>query len=165
MTLIARSSAVRLRWPQQSGVAWFNIYSDGGSGGAIDYDTPLNARPIVAWPDGEGYGGWGLGRWGYGRWGASAAGAGWGLGLWGFGPWGYGRGGLAHVVRYLADGTHTFAVVGFDAAGNAVTPAAVTAAVTVAAAPRPPSRLRPTAWDGPNNTLTLSYTLSPDDSG
>jgi len=167
MGIVANSRA-EVRWLQRQTVplgGWYNLYSDGGAGGGIDYGTPVNARPIPAWPDGEGKRGWGLGRWGCGAWGHGEGGVGWGYGPWGLGPWGFGIGMMSHVTGLLADGTYTLAAVPFDPAGNADTPASQTAEVSLAGTPRPPGVPTAAAYDGETGILTLSWALSPDDEG
>jgi len=167
MGIIAKSRAL-VRWLQRQSVplgGWYNVYGDGGAGGGIDYGSPVNPRPLAAWPDGEGKRGWGLGPWGEGPWGQGQGGVGWGYGPWGLGPWGYGIATVSLVTPLLTDGTYTFAAVPLDPAGNADTPASETAEVLLAGTPKPPGVPTATAYDDETDTLTLSWQLSPDDEG
>jgi len=170
MGIVAKSAA-RIRWPAQQQVPLngaYRIYRDDGAGGGIDYDTPCNADPIAAWPDGEGKMGAGLGPAGSGAagygYGAYLPGA--GEGAAGLGMAGFGADWHEWITAELADATYLFAVVGLDAAGNlSETPADVLAAVTLAAAPDPPGVPSPTAYEKGTDTLTLGWPLSADDEG
>lgn len=132
----------------------------GESDGALDYAAALAPRKIAAWPEGP-PDGWGQGRWGYGCWGLGGSAAGWGEGPWGYGPWGFGCPGRTVVTPPLADGDWDFAIVGYDALGNADPEAdRVEASVTLAGTPEPPGAPE-ASWAA--GTLTLSYELSTDD--
>ena len=97
-------------------LAGFRIYSSDSPGGAIDYTTPL--ATITAYPVGDRTDGFGFG---------------------GFGGGGFGQapGTYTWTSDPLAAGTWSFAIVSFDAAGNAG-PAQTTTA-TITAPPREPA--------------------------
>lgn len=111
-------------------VRGFRIYGPDAPGGAVDYTTPL--ATIAAYPGGWISDGFGLG---------------------GFGQGGFGRAATTYVWESgpLASGSWTFAVVPYDAAGNAREPGQV-ATVTIVEAPLPPAA----AADG----TSLSYTYA-----
>jgi hypothetical protein len=130
----APSRRVQLSW--QSGtyngadLAGFRIYSSASPGGVIDYTTPL--ATITAYPSGITMDGFGFG---------------------GFGGGGFGQapGTYTWTSDPLAAGTWSFAIVSFDAAGNAG-PAQTTTS-TVSAPPREPAFFA----DG---ITRLTYTLN-----
>lgn len=110
-------------------LAGFRVYGSAAPGAAVDYGAPLADVPAyVAGQVNDGYGLGGYGEGGYGRAASSYS-------------WTSGR---------LGPGTWTFAVVPYDAAGNACA-APTTAAVTIEAPPRPP------APDGAGRRLAASY--------
>ncbi|MFB3893215.1 MAG: hypothetical protein ACE15C_14460 [Phycisphaerae bacterium] len=146
MTITAKSRA-RITWNSQAALGAgdsYNVYGDGGSG-SIDYDNPLNAEPIPHAPELVSSAGWGYGSWGYGLWGQ-------------FSPMA-----MAFITQLLADGTYLFAVCARDEAGNETHPAAQTASVTLAGQPRPPANLKATAYAAGSDTVTFTWTRSPDD--
>lgn len=186
MGIIANSSAL-LRWPQQQHVPLggsFNVYGDGRSG-TVDYARALNARPLPAWPDGEGKIGLALGGLGNGGLGWGDGGAGLGMGALGLGLLGFGAALIEWRTEPLADGTHTFGVVGLDVAGNkgqpglglglglglgrlgygVGIPAEIELSVALAGTPGRPTNLAATAYKSGTDTLTLGWTLSADDEG
>jgi hypothetical protein len=130
----APSRRVMLSW--QSGtftgadLAGFRIYSSDSPGGAIDYTTPL--ATITAYPAGITLDGFGFG---------------------GFGGGGFGQapGTYTWTSNPLAAGTWSFAIVPFDAAGNAGVAQTTTAIIT--APPREPGLFA----DGQTR---LQYTLN-----
>jgi len=166
MGILAQSQA-QLNWPQQQKVplrAGYNVFHDDKSG-VMDFSSPINGRPIEAWPEGEGKRGWGLGTWGRGTWGFGAGmGFGWGRGLWGLGRWGFSVALMTYVTVPLTDGTWTFAVVGTDRGGNPTTPASGTEdTVDLAGTPRAPGRPTADSYDTGTDELTVSFALSRDD--
>ena len=167
MGIIAKSRAL-VRWLQRQSVplgGWYNVYGDGGAGGGIDYGSPVNPRPLAAWPDGEGKIGAGLGPAGQGPAGTGLGGVGAGYGAAGLGPAGIGVAAMSLVTPLLSDGDYTFCAVPFDPAGNADTPASETAEVLLAGEPKPPGVPQADSYDDETDTLTLSWALSPDDEG
>lgn len=174
MTIIA-DAKVRVLWPAQQHVplgGHYNLFRDDRDG-VIDYDTPVNPIPVQAWPDGEGKVGFGLGGgldedgqplgFGQGAFGYGAGGARFGQGGFGLGMHGFGAELHEYVTAPLADGTYRMAVVGYDGAGNRVTPADVEVEVAVAGAPAPPGRPTAATYDQPMDRLTLNWPLSKDD--
>jgi hypothetical protein len=126
-------------------VRGFRIYGPDTPGGAVDYTTILATIP--AYP-----GGWITD----------------GFGLGGFGQGGFGRAATSYQWESgpLASGAWTFAVVPYDAAGNARPPGQV-ATVTIAEAPLPPAAaadgtLLSYNYNGPTaRTATLTWLPSP----
>jgi hypothetical protein len=122
----APSRRVQITW--QSGtykgpdLAGFRVYGSDAPGGAVDYTTAL--ADITAYPAGIATDGFGLGEFGAGGFGQSASSY-----TWTSGP--------------LAAGTWNFAVVPYDAAGNAGV--AQTTTVTLAGPPRAPAAFAGTA--------------------
>jgi hypothetical protein len=161
MGIVAQARA-RLRWPQQQQVPLdgaYEVYRDARDGN-VDYADPVNPAPIPAWPDEEGKIGDGLGRDGQGADGFGDGGSGDGLGADCLGPDGFGANWQEYVTPELADGTWELAVVPVDAAGNETTPATLEESVALAGIPEPPTNIQPTDYDGPSDTLTISWTLS-----
>ncbi len=130
----SRSRRVQLTW--QSGtyagtdLAGFRVYSSDSRGGAIDYTTPL--ATITAYPAGIVTDGFGFGGFGGGGFGQAP-----GIYTWTSNP--------------LAAGTWFFAIVPFDAAGNAGV--AQTTMAIITAPPREPGLFA----DGQTR---LQYTLN-----
>jgi hypothetical protein len=166
--MILAHAQARLRWPRGQDVplgGGYNVYA-GPSGAGVDYDSPLNAAPIPAWPDLTGNTGDGLGRDGDGPDGVGGGGLGDGMGLDGGGPDAVGALAMEFLTEPLADGDWLFAVLPVDAAGNAAdSPADVEAALALAGEPAPPGAPTADAYDGDTDTLTLEWDLSPDDEG
>jgi len=164
--VIVAAARAELSWQQAQDVpvgGHYDVYRDDRDG-AVSFAARVNVRPVDAWPDGEGKRGWGLGRWGAGAWGRGERGLGWGGGHWGDGPWGLGGRRLSWRSGLLDDGVWTFAVVPVDAAGNPASPSSGTeAAVGLAGTPRPPTDVEATAYDAGTDTVTLGWSLSPDD--
>lgn len=165
--IIARAD-VNVRWPQTQQVplgGFYNIYQDG------DYSVPINSQPVAAWPNGQGKIGFGLGQFGMGYFGYNGvdpvnrhAGPGFGIGMFGMGYFGIGALPMNFVARDVLDGERTFAVVGFDAVGNPVTPPSGTNDTKIVAGiPRPPEGLEAASYNNGTGELTLTITLSPDD--
>ncbi len=166
MPIIAEAR-IALRWPSQQQVPLdgsFNVYRDDRDGD-VDYETPVNGSEIPAWPDGAGKIGAGLGRDGMGADGFGDGGVGDGLGIAGLGPDGFGAHFLEFPTPLLADGTWELAVVGLDAAANAVTPAVIERQASVAGTPGPPGVPEASNYDSGTDTITLQWALSPDDEG
>jgi len=165
MGIIATSQAV-IRWPQQQEIepgGYYNVYADARDG-VIDYATPCNAAPKVAWPENAGRVGDGLGPDGSGADGYGYGGIGDGAGADGYGWDGFGAALLAVTSGPLADGTWLFAVVGYDAAGNPSSAAGgTTAQATLAGTPEPPASIEANSYDDVTGTLAMTLGLSADD--
>lgn len=166
MSIVATSRAV-VSWPTQQQVlpgGQFQVYYDDRDG-SVDYQTPLPACPIEAWPDGEGKIGDGLGPDGSGADGYGYGGVGDGMGADSMGPDGFGATLIAFLTPLLLDGTWEFAVVAMDVAGNEITPATIEQTVALAGVPQPPGNLQTDSYDSGTDTLAMSWTLSTDDDG
>ena len=160
---VRASAQLDLAWPAQQHVppgGYYLIYGNDGAGGAVDYDTPLTP-PRRAWPDGEGKIGAGLGPAGSGPAGYGHGGVGAGNGPAGLGMAGFGAEWLALRTGEFNDGDWILAVVGFDAAGNRVTPG-IEQSIAVAGTPaQPADNPEPSAWA--TGVLSVDFSLSPDD--
>lgn len=159
---------VLLRWPHDQAVAAdavYHVHANDGAGGAMEYDTAINPQPIPAWADGaEHRASWYRGDWYNDPWYAGVDPTSWYRAPWYRGDWYRGAAGMVHYTTdALADGDWEFAVVAEDPAGNKTTPAAVTAEITLAGTPQPPTNLQAAAYDDGTDTLTLTWTLSTDD--
>jgi hypothetical protein len=136
---------VRLAW--QAGLyldpnlAAFDVFGDGATG-TVNYAAPLNESPIPARPDGRTPWGFGTGGYGVGAFGQAAAAYTW-------------------TADPVVPGTHRFAVVAVDAAGNRPATAAEVE-VAVAPLPRPPEDFRVSVYDPNGRTATLAWDPSPD---
>lgn len=159
MAINARNN-IRLTWAQQQAVPLGGAYSIYGGIDAVSYAAAL-AGGIPAWPAG-GQTGLGFGTLGGGFLGMAQGGNGLGAGRLGLGPLGVGGGALSLALDALADGHWHFAVVGADAAGNEVTPAASDVSLTLAGDPRPPTQARASYVAG-TGIVTLTWATSPDD--
>jgi len=162
--IVARSRA-QISWLEPQGVppdGYYHVYRDGRDGTVVyDADHRVTPEKIDAWPDMIGKLGWGLGGWGLGGWGVGEpAGQGWGVGPWGVGPWGLGARYREITTPKLLDGTWTFAVVSYDAAGNATAPVATTVSVALAGTPAAPTNA---AAEDDSGDVKLTWTLSADD--
>ncbi len=94
------------------------IYCDNGSG-IVDFDLPLNSRPVAIWPGGRGKSGFALNKFGLGDFGWDGACAG-GFGIGGFGSGCFGFG-VCEFVRQsppLDAGRYIFVVRLTDKSGN-----------------------------------------------
>ena len=165
MNAIIAQAPVRIRWPAQAVVpvgGYYNIYRR-QSGGAFDYDAaPVNAQSIAAWPNGN-HPGRGYGPRGMRPRGRVAFGAPRGLGPRGLGQRGVGIFYQEFVTDWTDDGDYDFCVIGYDPAGNRITPAVAIAAVTVAGTPLPPSGLAASDYDAAADVIEFTWTLSEDD--
>ncbi len=166
--IIAQCHA-QIRWPQTQHVplgGHYDVFRDDRDG-AVDYGVRINPADVAAWPDGAGKIGAGLGPAGLGAAGYGHGGAGAGMGAAGLGMAGFGALWVTFMTAKLRDGTWTFGVTGFDAAGNPAAPAAtaIETTVTLAAAPAPAGVPAADAWDNATGILTLGWTLSADDEG
>ena len=163
MGLIAEAQ-VELSWPQRQAVplgGHYDVYADGQTG-EVDFSAKLNALPVEAWPGAVGKRGFGLGLFGAGMFGFGNICLPFGEGRFGMGRFGFGARMHEFLTGPHADGDWRFAVVAVDPAGNPVEPAgAIEAAASVAGSPAAPSDLAATAWE--DETLTLEWTISPDD--
>ncbi len=168
MGIIAQDARVRIRWPQNQAVplgGHYDAFRGNNAGGAVDYGSRINKRPIRAWPNhamckiGDGMGPDGSGADGFG-WG----GIGDGRGADGLGMDGFGAEMLEHLTDELPDGTYNFAVVGYDTAGNASTGNLDDEAV-LAGTPEPPGVPAADSYVKVTDTLRLTWTLSGDDAG
>lgn len=125
-------------------IAGFRIYKSATAGGAVDYTTVVKVIP--AYPGGVITDGYGMGGYGHGGYGHAASTYTW-------------------QTPSLSNGSWTFAVAAFDAAGNEpASPATV--AVVIAAPPRPPAadsqgRRLSYEYDETSQIATLSWLASP----
>ena len=163
---ITAKSRVRLTWPAQHQVppgGYYHLFHR-VSGGSWDWGVAsrINVDPIEAWPQGR-HPGFGYGPFGQRAFGYPAFGAPFGYGPFGSGPFGFGTFSLEYITDWYDDGDHEFAAIGYDKAGNAVTPATAVGTVTLAGEPIPPSDLSADSYDSGTDTLALSWALSPDD--
>jgi len=136
---------VRLTWQAglylDANLEAFDVFGDGATG-AIDYDTPLNESPLAARPGGRTPWGYGTGGFGIGAWGQAAAEYDW-------------------TADPVVPGTHRFAVVAIDAAGNRLA-TATEVEITVSPLPQPPEDFRVSAYDPNTQAATLAWNPSPD---
>jgi len=134
------------------------------SGGSWDWSAAarINPEPIEAWPDGD-HPGRGYGARGQTPRGLPSMAMPRGSGPRGSGPRGFDTFNLEFTTDWYDDGDHEFAVVGYDKAGNATTPATAIGTVTLAGEPIPPSNFSADSYDSGTDTLSVSWTLSPDD--
>ena len=164
--IIATSRAdVRFAEPQgQLPDGYYHAFRDDRDGTVVfDDDHRLTPRPLDAWPDLIGKRGLGIGPLGAGPLGiGEPTGPGLGGGALGVGPLGVGGLMRSLTTPPLADGDWTFAVVSYDAAGNAATPPAAAATVTLAGIPKPPTA---PAAENDSGDVKLTWTLSADDDG
>lgn len=143
----------------------YDAFSGDSAGGAVDYNSSINHRPIRAWPNqSPGKFGDGMGADGSDIDGFGSGGPGDGRGADGLGMDGFGAELLEYLTDELADGTYEFGVVGYDTAGNPSTGNLEDEAV-LAAAPEPPGVPTADSYVLATDTLTLSFGLSADDSG
>ncbi len=158
---IVAEAQVDIRWPQSEKVGlrgWYNVYLDG------NYASAINPSPIPAWPDGEAWRGFGMGAFGAGQFGFGDVGMRFGCYRFGMGRFGFGAMMMSFKAPKIADGAHTFNVVGFDEAGNAASPSGgYPASVTVAGTPKPPGTPTAESYVQGTDTLTLAWPLSGDD--
>jgi len=142
----------------------YSIYRGDNIGGAVDYESPMNTRPIPAWPAGADQWGDGLGADGDGGDGFGEGGLGDGLGADGFGLDGFSGDFRQWTTPRLLDGMYLMAVVAADAAGNVDAESArTTTQVILAGIPLPPSDLAGDTYNDSTDTLRLAFTFSPDD--
>ncbi|MDK1031347.1 MAG: hypothetical protein QGD94_05020 [Planctomycetia bacterium] len=120
----------------------FDVFSNGGSGD-VDFQVPLNPLPVSAYAGGRTLSGFGRG---------------------GFGRGGFGRSAMrfAWTTDKLTPGTHKFAVLGVDAAGNRLANTLQEVELEVAPPPRPPTDFAVSSYDQTDKQATLSWTASPD---
>jgi len=160
---IVAEAQADIRWPQ-SGKAplrgYYDLYADG------DYSAAINPAPIPAWPDGEGWRGFGMGQFGAGQFGFGNVGLRFGSYRFGMGQFGFGALMMHFRTPKIADGSHTFNIVGFDEAGNPAAPSGgCQVAVDVAGTPAPPGTPTADSYVKGTDTLTFSFALSKDDTG
>ncbi len=123
-------------------------------------ETAIQAHQQDFYPGRIYCGGWGW-YWGKGGWGYNGYDcAGWGN-TWGLGQWGFDCEMLTWTSEPLAPGDYFLKIVIADAFGN-ISPAQEST-VALAAPPRPASSPLVTSYDDQSDTLTLGWTLSPDD--
>lgn len=163
--MIVAASRAQIRWLEPQGVppdGYYHVYRDDRDGTVVyDAGHRITPRAIAAWPDMIGRAGLGVGPLGAGPLGIGQPD---GPGLGNF-PLGLGLIGIGADYRQvytpaLRDGTWTFAVASYDAAGNAATPAAVTVSVALAGTPAAPTNA---AAEDAAGDVKLTWTLSPDD--
>jgi hypothetical protein len=139
------------------GLNWYRSLVNDADG---NINVALNDTPTPAWPEHLVEGKVGYGH-GYGTGYANG-------GAWGYGsPYGcgYGCGGrrLEFVTDELDDGQYAFAVHPVDPAGNENETPTQTDTLALVGDPEPPTRPSAEAADASN--ITLSWTLSEDDTG
>ena len=165
--MITADASAELAWAKSQSVplgGWYDVYRSAPAGGAIDYESAVNPSAIEAWPGGVGKSGFGLGPFGRGLFGQGhGGGPGFGAGPFGRGPFGRGMILATYATPELADGLYQLAVVGYDPAGNAVTPATTTAALALAGRPAPPGVPVAESYDAETDELAVSFDLSRDD--
>jgi len=168
-TITAQTARALLQWTTTVTIGpdgYYVAYRGTAAGGAVDYDTPYITRKIPAWPTRRYPGGYGSGPYGSGAYGHGyLGGVGYGRGPYGRGPYGRGATILQAVGPPLADGTWSFAVVGYDDLGNA-DPSGdrLTDSIALAGTPEPPGEPDPSAWAAGTGTVTVDYDVSTDDS-
>ena len=165
--MITAKSRAQIRFAEPQGVApggYYHAFRDDKDGAVVfDADHRVTASAVPAWPDLQGRMGLGVGPLGSGPLGLGEP-DGPGLGGFPLGVGPLGVGGQLVVIRtpMLLDGTWTFTVVSYDAAGNAATPPAAEATAALAGTPRPPTNA---AAEDDSGDVKLSWTLSADDDG
>jgi len=166
--IIAQAKAT-LSWPPAGGLApdgFYKIAHNGGTyGAAVDTDSPLPQRIRPRPPDGRYTAGYGYGPYGLGGYGHGSAGVGYGNGPYGAGPYGRGTVTLQATTPPLDDGEYSFSVLAYDAAENVAVAGLAEADLALAGTPDPPADAEASAYDDGADTLTVEFTLSPDDSG
>lgn len=134
--------------------ATVQIYYDAGSG-QIDYDHPINKRPIPVWPCRQDKAGFGMGRFGLGDFGYDCSAAvGFGKGCFGYGQFGIDANVLEWTSAPLEAGEYKFAVRVFDQAGNE-SGGSESEPVTVTPLPKPIEQVSILEFDNQTNHLVL----------
>ncbi|MBN1805315.1 MAG: hypothetical protein JW837_08700 [Sedimentisphaerales bacterium] len=135
--------------------AGLEIYFDNGTG-TIDYNQPLNNRPLRIWPARQDKAGFGMSRFGSGDFGYDSAGAvGFAKGSFGHGHFGLNADTIEWVSPPLKLGAYKFGIKIIDGAGNK-SPAGETEPVTVIPAARPAEQLSISSFDKQTNELVLN---------
>ncbi len=131
------------------------VYFDDGTG-EIDYDNPLNDKPINVWPAWQDKAGFGMSRFGVSDFGLDcAAGVGFGKGSFGNGQFGLDADTFEWVSPQICEGIYKFAVKITDQAGNESS-GSETGEVTVTPAARPAEQVSISSFDKQANQLVLS---------
>lgn len=135
--------------------ATISIYGDNGTG-EIDYENPLNDRPIRVWPCWQDKAGFGMSRFGLSDFGYdSSAAVGFGKGNFGYGQFGLDADTLEWISPPMDTGTYKFAVKITDQKGNQ-SGAIETEPITVMPLPEPAEKLIVSSWDKQTNQLVLA---------
>jgi hypothetical protein len=131
------------------------IYFDNGTG-TIDYNQPLNDRPIRIWPAWQDKAGFGMSRFAAGDFGYDSAGAvGFGKGSFGHGQFGLDADTIDWTSPTLEVGVYKFGVKIIDGDGNKSI-ASETEPITVIPAARPAEQLYISLFDKQTNELVLN---------
>jgi hypothetical protein len=131
-----------------------NVYFDNGTG-EIDYDHPLNDKPIRIWPTWQDKAGFTLSRFGLGDFGYdSGAAVGFGKGCFGFGQFGLDADTIEWTSPPLPVGVYLFGVKVRDGSGYQSTPSE-TDPIAVTRAAKPADSLTVSSFDEQTNQLIL----------
>lgn len=132
-----------------------SIYWDNGTG-EIDYDHPLNDRPIRVWPCWQDKAGFGMSRFGVGDFGYDSGPAvGFGKGSFGQGQFGLDADTLEWISPPVQAGVYKFAIKVTDHVGNESNES-FTGPITVIPAAQPAEKLTISSWDKDTNQLILA---------
>lgn len=130
------------------------IYFDNGTG-TVDYNQPLNNRPIRIWPTWQDKAGFGMSRFGASDFGYDSAGAvGFGKGCFGQGQFGLDADTIEWTSPLLTAGVYKLGVMITDSADNKSS-ASETEPITVAPAARPAEQVNVSSFDKQTNELVL----------
>ena len=131
------------------------VYFDNGTG-QIDFDRPLNKRPIGIWPSWRDKCGFCMSRFGFGDFGYDGAAAvGWGQGVFGKGRFGFDTDTIEWVSRPLSKGEYKFAVKIIDERGNESASSEV-GSVTAIPMAKPAEKLSILSYDKQAEELVLN---------
>jgi hypothetical protein len=132
-----------------------NVYYDSGTG-EIDYDHPLNDRPIRVWPTWQDKAGFAMSGFGLGDFGYDAGAAvGFGKGSFGHGQFGFDADTIEWISPPLPAGVYLFGARVKDSSGGQSAPSETTP-VVVTPAPTPAQRMSISSFDKQANHLVLS---------
>jgi hypothetical protein len=154
----ARSGRVRIEMLRGQNLpieATASVYFDDGTG-QIEYDTPLNNRPITVWPAWQDKAGFGMNRFGASDFGYDSAGAvGFGKGSFGHGQFGLDADTLEWTSAQMQPGVYRFGVKITDQAGNE-SDSSETDQIAVTPAAKPARQVSVSSFDKQTNQLVLS---------